>query len=159
MKTHNYFITAVLFLVCCTNTFCQQWTYNKKVDEMTDETEYFAINIGTNNSGIKGKLELWSNGKVSISITKGFFAPSTAQYRLTVRFDKQPALHLNCEGSSDRKTLFFPHPISIINKIKAAKTMLVEFDFSTDHSGVFIDNPNLSTQLIKFNIADLKWEH
>jgi hypothetical protein len=146
MKIHNYIITATLLLVCYTNAFCQ-WTYNKKVDEMSDVTEYFAINRGT-----ECELMVWNKGTeygVSLSVPKGHFDIYEGwDCRVTMRFDKQPAFTFESRNNvMDRNILEIYEP-DIINKIKAAKTMLVEVEYYNNEKHLF-----------KFNVAGLKWEH
>ncbi|HTB31467.1 MAG TPA: hypothetical protein VK808_05535 [Bacteroidia bacterium] len=146
MKTYSYFITVALLFFCCSNAFCQ-WTYDKKVDAMTDKTTYFAFN-----KGAEGELELLNkedDNEVIFSVAKGHFDVYEGwNCRVTIRFDKQPAFTFESRNNVvDKNFLLFSEP-DIINKIKAAKTMLVEVEYY-----------NNKKHLFKFNVSGLKWEH
>jgi hypothetical protein len=164
MKTHNYFITATLLFVCCTNAFCQ-WTYNKKVDEMTDDTSYYAYNkslnhIGYYNGEIRGEITLeWKKGYdytvVYLSLLPIISESSTLKEQILasdipihtdrVRFDKQPPFEWDEEEAIHHSESYFKN---FIIKIKISEKMLWDLTLRDGWS-----------EPLKFNVAGLKWKH
>lgn len=138
------------------------WNYQETIDPMTDKTTFMAYTTSTNsaefefpyNGGTWTQLTIrHMNGRndVSFSINKGQFMPSFSNNQFArVRFDdSQPVTYyysMSTTGAND--IIFINDAKGIINKLKTAKQITVDFPFFQEGRVIF-----------NFNTQDLKWEH
>lgn len=138
------------------------WIYKETIDPMTDKTTFMAYTISTNSAEFKFPYSggTWTQltirqkdgrNDVSFSINTGQFMPSYSGTEYArVRFDgSQPVTYyysMSTTGSNN--IIFINNTKGIINKLKEAKKITVDFPFFQEGRVIF-----------NFDTQDLKWEH
>lgn len=139
----------------------QNWSYDSSFDKMEGDSTFFASTISSNKAQFDFPYEGGSsliltlrkqpnNLDVYIRISKGQFNSTYHSSTVSVKFDDDDkqlfGIVESNSGSSD--LMFLNSENKFVNRLKTAKTLLIQPDFYNHGSVTF-----------EFDVSDLKWNH
>lgn len=140
-----------------------KWKYSEQLDEMTDETIYFASITSENYTEFKFpynnqliyltltvRKHPQSGINVYLSIPEGQFNPTYPKTKITARFGDENPEFWTCDMPSDGSTeiLFIRDAANFVKKLKDANSLKISVEFFQEGSSTF-----------SFITEGFEWEH
>ncbi len=143
------------------NTQKNNWTYSEDTDKMEGTKIFYASTTSTNTVEFDFPYDGGSNfgivvrnyegkNEVLISVSKGQFMTSIGgSESVKVKFDdEKPELYsYNSAADASSDLIFLINSSKFIEKLKTAKTVMIETTFF-----------NSGSQIMEFNVDDFHWE-